>query len=178
MNYSTIKKLDIANGPGVRVTLFVSGCTNHCEGCFQPETWDFGFGQPFTETTMQELLDALSVPYVAGLTLLGGEPMEPANQPAVLSILKRVRNAVPTRNIWLFSGFTYDRLMTPGEYPHTSDTEAILSLLDVLVDGPFILAQKDLMLRFRGSANQRLLDVPATLAAGTPVPWTDGYTRC
>ena len=178
MNYSALKKLDVANGPGVRVTLFVSGCTNHCEGCFQPQTWDFNFGRPFTDLVMQEILEALSLPYVAGFTLLGGEPMEPANQPSVLSILQQVRKAFPKKSIWLFSGFTFEKLLKPGEYPNTPAVSAILNHLDVLVDGPFILARKDLMLRFRGSNNQRLLDVPASLEAGTPVLWTDGYTRC
>ncbi|MBQ8092978.1 MAG: anaerobic ribonucleoside-triphosphate reductase activating protein [Clostridia bacterium] len=174
MHYSVIKKLDIADGPGVRVTLFVSGCTNHCEGCFQPQTWDFQYGIPFTSETLDELLTALSLPYVAGLTILGGEPMEPANQPEILSILHRVRETYPSKTIWLFSGFTFEALRTPGAYPRTIDTDAILACLDVLVDGPFILAEKDLMLRFRGSRNQRLLDMPASLRKGIPVPWSDG----
>lgn len=177
MYYSALKKLDIANGPGVRMTLFVSGCTNHCEGCFQPETWDFHHGRPFTEDTLQEILSGLALPYVDGFTLLGGEPMEPANQPDVLRLLERIRESFPAISIWLFSGFTLERLLTPGEYPNTPCTRPILELADVLVDGPFILAERDLLLRFRGSRNQRLLDLPASLREHQPVLWDDHYQR-
>ena len=177
MYYSALKKLDIANGPGVRTTLFVSGCTNHCEGCFQPETWDFHHGRPFTDETMQEILDSLALPYVQGFTILGGEPMEPANQQDVLHILQCVRKQFSEKNIWVFSGFTFERLLTPGEYPHTSTVRPILEQTDVLVDGPFILSKKNLLLRFRGSENQRLLDVPASLQAMQPVLWDDHYQR-
>ena len=173
MYYSTIKELDIADGPGVRVTLFVSGCTNHCEGCFQPQTWDFCYGQEFTRETEEQILSLLSPAYVQGLTLLGGEPMEPRNQEAVLGLIRRVRSAYPKKNIWLFSGFTFEEMMDPDGYPHTPFTHELLSLLDVMVDGRFVLAKKDLMLRFRGSSNQRLLDMPRTLSEGKAVWWTD-----
>ncbi len=174
MNYAAIKNCDIADGPGVRVSLFVSGCTNHCEGCFQPETWDFAYGSPFTPEVEQKILTLLSPSYIRGLTILGGEPMEPANQPAVAELLRNVHARFPEKNIWLFTGFTYELLTSPRAYPHVpGTTQEILALLDVLVDGPFIQSQKDLMLRFRGSRNQRLLDMHKTREAGTPVPWTD-----
>lgn len=171
MNYCAIKDCDVADGPGVRVTLFVSGCTNHCEGCFQPQTWDFDYGEPYTPDTQTHLLSLLGRPYIRGLTLLGGEPMEPANQPSVLSLMRAVRESLPGKDIWLYSGFTFEALTCPGSRCHTGVTGEILSLADVLVDGPFILAKKDLMLRFRGSSNQRLLDMPQTLLAGAPVAW-------
>lgn len=176
MYYSAIKKMDIADGPGVRVTLFVSGCTNHCEGCFQPQTWDFEYGQPYTGETELEILTALSPKFIAGFTLLGGEPMEPRNQPQVLSIVKRVKEAYPRKNIWLFSGFTFEEMLDETAYPHTKDTLDILGYVDVLVDGRFVLAKKDLMLRFRGSSNQRLLDIPASLRQHAAVPWTDDFS--
>ena len=177
MHYAQMRQYDIANGPGVRMTLFVSGCTNHCEGCFQPETWDFQHGTPFTEKTLEEILAGLALPYVQGFTLLGGEPMEPRNQPDVHRLLERIRWSMPKKDIWIFSGFTFERLLTPGEYPNTPHVRPILELADVLVDGPFILAQKDLLLRFRGSKNQRLLDLPASLQRMQPVLWDDHYQR-
>ncbi len=167
MYYGEIKNCDIANGEGVRVTLFVSGCTNHCKNCFQPQTWDFHFGQPFTAETEQTLLTMLSPTYINGLTLLGGEPFEPENQRVLVSFLRRVRAAYPEKNIWSFSGFTYEELTTPGSHPHCEVTEEFLSLLDVLVDGRFVEELKDISLRFRGSRNQRLIDLNASRRAGT-----------
>ncbi len=173
MNYGEIKNCDIANGVGVRVTLFVSGCTNHCEGCFQPQTWDFSYGQPFTAETEAYLLELLRPDYIHGLTLLGGEPFEPENQRVLLPFLKKVRQQLPEKSIWAFSGFTLEQMRTEGCHPRCEATDEMLGLLDVLVDGRFILAQKDLRLRFRGSRNQRVLDVPETLKQGTPVLWCE-----
>ena len=171
MYYGEIKNCDIANGIGVRVTLFVSGCTNRCENCFQPQTWDFCYGEPFTAETEELLLDLLKPAYIQGLTLLGGDPFEPENQRALLPFLKRVKQTYPNKNIWAFSGFTWEELHDPSAYPCTEVTEEMLSLVDVLVDGRFIEAQKNISLRFRGSENQRLIDVPATLEAGNVTLW-------
>ena len=174
MHYGEIKKFDIADGPGVRVTLFVSGCTNHCEGCFQPQTWDFSFGRPFTRETEDELLAALAPDYIAGLTLLGGEPFEPENQRALLPFVRRVRETLPQKTIWAYSGFTYDgELLREGSHPRCEVTDELLSLLDVLVDGRFVLAQKDISLRFRGSRNQRILDLRKTREQGQIVLWQE-----
>lgn len=157
MNYGNIKKTDIADGEGVRVTLFVSGCRIHCPGCFQPQTWDFNFGQEFTEETEKELLEALKPSYIAGLTVLGGEPFEPENQAVLAPFLERVRAAYPKKNIWCYSGYVYEKDLLEGGAKHTEYTDRMLSCIDVLVDGPFIEAQKNLMLDFRGSENQRIL---------------------
>lgn len=172
MYYSVIKNCDIANGPGVRVVLFVSGCRHHCPGCFQPQTWDFSYGQPFTQDTVDELLRLLQPDYIAGLTLLGGEPMEPENQPALLDLVRQVKQAYPKKNIWCFSGYLYDDLAA-GKIGDGAVTRALLGLVDVLVDGEFILARKKLQLRFRGSENQRLIDLRKTEQAGQVVLWTD-----
>lgn len=166
MYYSTIKDCDIANGIGVRITLFVSGCTNHCKNCFQPQTWDFDFGEPFTEETEEKLLEMLKPDYINGLTLLGGEPMEPQNQRALVPFLKRVREAYPNKNIWCFTGFTYEVLKTDGSHPRCEVTDEMLSLIDVLVDGRYIDELKDLTLQFRGSSNQRLIDMVKTRENG------------
>lgn len=172
MYYSVIKNCDIANGPGVRVVLFVSGCRHHCPGCFQPQTWDFSYGQPFTQDTVDELLRLLQPDYIAGLTLLGGEPMEPENQPALLDLVRQVKQAYPEKSIWCFSGYLYDDLAA-GKIGDGAVTRALLGLVDVLVDGEFILARKKLQLRFRGSENQRLIDLRKTEQAGQVVLWTD-----
>lgn len=166
MYYGEIKNCDIANGTGVRVTLFVSGCTNRCKNCFQPQTWDFSYGRPFTAETEALLLDMLSPGYISGLTLLGGEPFEPENQRALVPFLRRVRGAYPRKDIWGFSGFTYEELTTEGTHPRCETTDEMLSLLDVLVDGRFVEELRDISLRFRGSSNQRLIDLNATRAAG------------
>jgi len=169
MYYGAIKNCDIANGEGIRVTLFVSGCTNHCEKCFQPQTWDFHYGEPFTEETEQSILEMLKPDYVKGLTLLGGEPFEPENQKALLPFLRKVREHFPKKNIWGYSGFTYEELTTPGSYCNCEATEPMLELLDVLVDGRYVDRLKNLSLRFRGSSNQRLIDMKATREQGTVV---------
>jgi len=166
MHYSTIKDCDIANGIGVRITLFVSGCTNHCKNCFQPQTWDFDFGEPFTEETEEKLLEMLKPDYINGLTLSGGEPMEPQNQRALVPFLKRVREAYPNKNVWCFTGFTYEVLKTDGSHPRCEVTDEMLSLIDVLVDGKYVDELKDLTLQFRGSSNQRLIDMVKTRENG------------
>ena len=166
MYYGEIKNCDVANGAGVRVSLFVSGCTNRCEHCFQPQTWDFTYGQPFTEETEAYILSLLAPSHIAGLTLLGGEPFEPANQRSLLPFIRRVREMYPEKNIWSFTGFTCEELLTDGSYCRCEITDELLSLLDVLVDGRFVQALKDISLRFRGSSNQRLIDLNATRRAG------------
>ena len=176
LHYGTVKDCDIANGDGVRVSLFVSGCTNHCEHCFQPQTWDFEYGQPFTDETEARILELLSPPYIAGLSLLGGEPFEPSNQRVLTPFLRRVREAYPTKNVWCYSGFTLEELRTEGSYPRCEVTDEMLSLLDVLVDGRFVEALKDISLRFRGSRNQRLIDLNATRRTGEIVCLSDRRT--
>ncbi len=170
MNYAAIKNCDIANGPGVRVSLFVSGCTHHCPGCFNEVAWDFNYGQPLTQEIMDRIVQMLRPDYIRGLTLLGGEPFEPENQGAIVQLLRQVKRELPQKSIWAFSGYLFDRDILSGRL---GDTREYLSYLDVLVDGPFIEAQKNLSLRFRGSENQRLIDVPASLAAGKVVLWQD-----
>ena len=171
MYYGEIKDCDIANGEGVRVTLFVSGCTNRCKGCFQPQTWDFRYGEPFTAETEAKLLQMLAPDYINGLTLLGGDPFEPENQRALLPFLRQVRQAYPRKTIWAFTGFAYEQLLTGGAHPRCEATDAMLALIDVLVDGPFVEKLHDISLRFRGSSNQRLIDLNATRAAGEVVLW-------
>ena len=170
MNYATIKNNDIANGPGVRVSLFVSGCTHHCKGCFNEVAWDFDYGTPFTQETIDSILQMVGQPHIKGLTLLGGEPFEPQNQPAVVDLLRQLKAKYPEKSIWAFSGYLFDRDILSGRL---GDTSEYLSYLDVLVDGPFVEAKKNLSLRFRGSENQRLIDVPASLASGEVVQWND-----
>ena len=171
MNYGTVKSVDIANGDGVRVSLFVSGCTHHCPGCFNPETWDFGYGVPFDRGAEERIMRLLDRSYINGLSLLGGEPFEPSNQRALLSFLKRVRETYPSKTIWAFSGCTYEELLDPSSSHHSEVTEEIFGLIDVLVDGRFIEAQKDISLVFRGSRNQRIIDMPATRKSGKIVLW-------
>ena len=171
MNFAAIKPSDIADGPGVRVSLFVSGCTNHCENCFQPETWDFGYGEPFTSETEERVLNLLDRSYIKGLTILGGEPFEPSNQRALLPFVRRVRERYPDKTIWMYSGFTYEEMTREGTHPHCEATLPLLDLIDVLVDGRFVEKLKNLSLRFRGSSNQRLIDMKKTLADGEIVLW-------
>lgn len=163
MNYAAIKKTDTANGPGVRVSLFVSGCTHHCKGCFNSETWDFSYGMPYTEETENEIIDALSPAYIRGLSLLGGEPMEPANRTVLLGLLKRVRSLYPHKDVWCYTGYDFEKDLLLWMEEGRTDVEELLSMIDVLVDGEFVEEKKNLRLAFRGSENQRLLDVPASL---------------
>ena len=173
MNYATIKNCDIANGPGVRVSLFVSGCTHHCKGCFNQEAWDFHFGKPFTQETIAQILAMLAPGYIRGITYLGGEPFEPENQPALLELSRRIKAKYPEKSIWSFTGYLFDRDILAKRLGPWEITRELLSYLDVLVDGPFIAAQKNLSLRFRGSSNQRLIDVPASLKSGQIVLWDE-----
>lgn len=169
MYYADIKSYDIANGEGCRVTLFVSGCTNRCKGCFQPETWDFHYGQPYTKDTEENILNLLQNPHIEGLTILGGEPFEPFNQAELVNLLHIVKQKFPLKNIWCFTGFVYDKDLLKGQRKHTNATDEMLSYIDVLVDGPFILQQRDISLYFRGSCNQRVLDMKKTLQTGSIV---------
>ena len=175
MNYATIKNCDIANGPGVRVSLFVSGCTHRCPGCFNEVAWDFNYGEPFTQETIDTILKMLEPNHIKGLTLLGGEPFEPQNQPAIVELLRQVKAKYPDKSIWAFSGYLFDKDILAGRLGDPEITREYLSYLDVLVDGPFVMAKKNLSLRFRGSENQRLIDVPASLASGSIVAWEDWH---
>ena len=166
MNYGMIKNCDIANGTGVRVSLFVSGCRNHCPGCFQPETWDFSYGQPFTEETVKELLRLLEPSYINGLTLLGGDPFEPENQRVLLPFLRKVHAAYPEKDVWAYTGYTWEQLTCAAQRINHPETWEMLSLIDILVDGPFIQKKKNIRLHFRGSDNQRVIDVKRSLASG------------
>lgn len=175
MHYAKIKWADVANGPGVRVSLFVSGCTHRCPGCFNAEAWDFSYGRPFTPAEEDAILSALAPAHIKGLSLLGGEPLEPDNQRGLLPLLRRTRRELPDKTVWCYSGYTLEELLAPGR-ARCEATGELLSLLDVLVDGPFVEEKKDLKLRFRGSSNQRILDVPKTLAAGQAVLWAGAHT--
>lgn len=163
MYYADIKSYDIANGEGCRVTLFVSGCTNHCKGCFQSETWNFHYGQPYTKDTEEYILNLLQNPHIEVLTILGGEPFEPFNQAELVNLLHIVKQKFPEKNIWCFTGFVYDKDLLKGQRKHTNATDEMLSYIDGLVDGLFILQQRDISLWFRGSKNQRILDRKQTL---------------
>lgn len=173
MHYGEIKNCDIANGIGVRVSLFVSGCTNQCEDCFQPETWDFNYGNDFTEETENKILEMLAPDYICGLTVLGGEPFEPENQRVLVDFLRKVRRKYPEKSIWCFTGFTLEMLETEGTHCHCEVTEEMLSLIDVLVDGRFDKNKKNISLRFRGSENQRLIDLNLTRECGTLTLWNE-----
>lgn len=173
MHYAAIKTHDVANGPGVRVSLFVSGCSHHCKNCFNAEAWDYQYGDAFTEAEVQKILAALAPDYITGLSLLGGEPMDPQNQKTVLALVQRVRAAYPKKTIWCYTGYTLETDLLSGKTGDAQTVRALLSLLDVLVDGRFVEEQKDLTLRFRGSRNQRLLDVPATLAGEGAILWDE-----
>lgn len=167
MKYGNIKFADVANGTGIRTVLFVSGCTHRCKGCFQPETWDFEYGEEYTSETEQTIIDSLKPGYVTGLTLLGGEPFEPANQRTLVGLLRRIRDELPSKNIWCFSGFTFEEL-TGDSRARCEVTDEMLSLIDVLVDGRFVEEKKNIKLAFRGSENQRILDLRESLRAGIP----------
>ncbi len=166
MNYAEIKKTDIANGEGVRVSLFVSGCRRHCKNCFNKVTWDFSYGKPFTQDVQNELLEALAPDYIAGLTLLGGDPMEPENQRALLPFVRRVREDLPQKTIWCYTGYTYHDGAIEEEQANCEVTRQFISLLDVLVDGRFVEELKDIRLVFRGSSNQRVIDIKRSIESG------------
>ena len=168
MNYANIKRTDVSNGTGIRVSLYVTGCRHHCPDCFNPECWDFHYGRPFDSSAEDQILLALQPDYIRGLTLLGGEPLEPENQPGILALIKKVRQAYPKKDIWCYTGFVYEALKGTA-------AEEILSLVDVLVDGPFVTQLKDLNLRFRGSSNQRIIDLNKTRSSGVLTLWTDEF---
>ncbi len=169
MNYANIKKCDIANGTGVRVSLFVSGCTHHCKGCFNSETWNFNYGKPFTEEVEYEIIKALEPSFIEGLSLLGGEPCEPQNQKALVPFLRKVKTLLPEKTIWCYSGYTLDKDLIKGGKAHCEVTDEMISMIDVLVDGEFVQEEYDISLKFRGSANQRVIDIQKTLAQGEVV---------
>lgn len=174
MNFATIKKYDVANGPGVRVSLFVSGCTHRCKGCFNAEAWDFDYGQPYTANTEEEILSALDHSYIAGLSLLGGEPFDPRNQETVCGLLKKVRARFPQKDVWCYTGYTLDKDLKEGGAAYTPFTKDMLESIDVIVDGEFVEALKDIKLRFRGSSNQRIIDLKRTRGSGEIKLWLDG----
>ena len=166
MYYGNIIKADIANGTGIRVSLFVSGCTNHCKGCFQPQTWDFEYGLPYTHETEDSIIDELGKTYYDGLTILGGEPFELSNQRELVKLIRRVKNELPDRNIWIYTGFTYDKDLVKGGCRYIECTDEILDNTDILVDGRFVDELKKITLKFRGSSNQRIIDVQKSLESG------------
>lgn len=173
MNYATIKKYDIANGPGVRVSLYVSGCRNHCKNCFNPETWDFNYGKPFTKKVEDEIIKAMEPDYIEGFTLLGGDPFEPENQVALVPFLERLRKTYPHKSFWCFTGYDLEMELLTGKQGDIEHVLRILNCLDVLVDGRFIENLKDLNLRFRGSSNQRIILVQPTLEKDELVLWDE-----
>lgn len=171
MNYADIKQYDVANGIGVRVSLFVSGCTHHCKECFNKETWDFNYGKPFMQREIDAIIRYMEPDYVAGLTILGGEPMEPSNQEGILPLIRQVRERYPQKTIWCYTGYLFDKDIMERMYPESGTTREIISNLDILVDGEFILERKNLQINFRGSDNQRIIDVKKSLEAGAVVHW-------
>lgn len=173
MNYAVIKKFDIANGPGVRVSLFVSGCRHRCKNCFNSEAWDFGYGEPFTDDTLNEILESLDKSYIEGFSLLGGEPFEPENQPEVLCILSTIKQKLPSKTVWCYTGFDFDKQLLKGTVGDKDTVLKILSHIDVLVDGKFVEELKSPDLLFRGSSNQRIIDVALSLEQNQTV-WLEG----
>ena len=177
MNYGSIKKHDIANGLGVRVSLFVSGCTHHCPGCFNQETWDFNYGIKYTSETQKEIIEALNHEYISGLTLIGGEPFEPSNQEVLVGLVKEPKNIFPNKNIWCYTGYLYDEQLLNNSRARCEYTDEMLSMMDVLVDGEFVEALKDIRLVFRGSSNQRVIDVKKSLGQNEIVMWQPKVER-
>lgn len=175
MNYATVKTHDIANGPGVRVSLYVSGCTHHCKGCFNPETWDFNYGQPFDEAVQEKIIKALEPSYIKGFSLLGGEPFEPQNSAALIPFLKRLKDIYPEKSIWCYSGYDLEKDMLTYRLGDEHVIMGMLSCIDVLVDGEFVESKKVIDLRFRGSTNQRIIDVQKTLETDDIVLWVDPH---
>ena len=171
MNYCNIKKFDIANGEGVRTTLFVSGCTNRCEHCFQPETWDFNYGNIFTNHEINKIMDYLEPNYIQGLSILGGEPFEYSNQQGLLPLMRRLKERYPDKNVWCYTGYDFDKDIRDDMMQKWPETRELIDYIDILVDGKFIEEQKDLSLRFRGSSNQRIIDVKKSLETNEIVLW-------
>ena len=176
MNYANFKQYDIANGPGIRFSLFVSGCTHHCNGCFNPETWDFNYGKPFTKDVEDFILKEVGHEFYEGMTLLGGEPMEPVNQKGLLPLVKRFKEMYPQKTLWCFTGYLYDRDLLGHFAKVMPETMELLKRIDVLVDGEFMQDKKDVTLLFKGSSNQRTIDVPKSLKAGKIITWDPGDT--
>ena len=173
MNYAKIKYYDVSNGPGVRTSLYVSGCRNHCKNCFNPETWDFSYGEPFTKETEDSIIDSLKPAYIKGFTLLGGDPFEPENAAVLAPFMERLRAAYPDKSLWAFTGYDFERDILPGKLGDLPTNMRLLSTLDVLVDGRFIDELKDLNLRFRGSSNQRIILMKETLKRDEIVLWNE-----
>ena len=171
MNVCDILTADHANGPGMRISVFVSGCRNHCAGCFNPETWDFSYGKEYTPFMTRAIINELKKPEYQGLTILGGEPFEPENQQGLIDLIRSVKQELPGKDIWMYTGYSYEDLL-PGGIRHYDVTDEIMDALDVLVDGRFLLGEKDITLRFRGSRNQRLIDMKRTRQEGQVVLWT------
>lgn len=171
MNYATIKSYDVANGPGVRVSLFVSGCTHHCKGCFNAEAWDFNYGKPFTPEVEDQIIAYLKPWYIRGFSLLGGEPFEPENQKALLPLMRRIRETYPEKSVWCYTGYDYEKDILAGRLGDWEITRELLSYIDILVDGEFHQSEKDLTLRFKGSRNQRIIDVKASKQTDSVVLW-------
>lgn len=176
MNYATIKKHDVANGPGVRVSLFVSGCNHKCKNCFNSEAWDFNYGTLFTDETIEEILVALKPDYIKGLSLLGGEPFEPKNQSEVLRLLEIFKKTYPEKDVWCYSGFDFEKDMLSKRLDESERVKKMLAHIDFLVDGKFVEKLKNPNLRFKGSANQRIIDVKKSLAGGHLVLWENDST--
>lgn len=177
MNYAEIKEFDVANGPGVRVSLFVSGCTHHCKGCFNAVTWDFNYGNPFTEAEIEKIIKALEPDYIRGFSLLGGEPFEYVNQQGLLPLMRRIKALYPNKDVWCYSGYDFEKDIKGNMMSKWEETRELISYIDILVDGEFVEEKKDLKLRFRGSSNQRIIDVKKSFEDDTIVLWNDGYTE-
>ena len=175
MNYATFRTHDVANGPGVRVSLFVSGCTHRCPGCFNAEAWDFSYGEHYTAELEQKILDALSPDYIKGFSLLGGEPFEPSNQAVLVELLERIKEKYPNKTVWCYSGYSFTDHILPCCLGNPEITKRMIRCIDVLVDGEFVEEKKDLSLRFRGSSNQRIINVPASLEAGDVILCEEFY---
>ncbi len=169
MNYASIKKCDIANGTGVRVSLFVSGCTHHCKGCFNKETWDFEYGSEYSEKTQQEIIEALKPSHISGLTLIGGEPMEPSNQRVLVNLVKQIKKIYPNKNIWCYTGYNFENDLLKESRARCEVTDELLSYIDIIVDGRFEEEKRNLMLKFRGSENQRIILVQQSLKSGKTI---------
>ena len=173
MNYAALKPFDVANGPGVRVSLFVSGCRHMCKNCFNKEAWDFNYGEPYTEAETERIIEAMRPDYIKGFSLLGGEPFEKENQAVLCEVLEKIRKAYPEKTIWCYTGFSYDTDLLAGKICDFSITKRMLDCIDILVDGKFIEEEKDLSLRFKGSRNQRIIDVQASLKEGKIIRWSE-----
>ncbi len=174
MNYAEIKEADVANGPGVRLSLFVSGCTHYCKGCFNAVAWDFDYGEPFTEAVEEQMLKTVGASYYTGMTLLGGEPMEPDNQRALVGFVRRFKAMYPQKTLWCFTGYLLDEDLLEGGRAHTEVTDELLGYIDVLVDGEFVEEKKDITLLYKGSSNQRTIDVQKSLEKREIVYWEPG----